>query len=374
MTITEARKQFPHTWTDMIYMNHAAISPLSFRVRDAVGKYLEKRSLSDIECFPSAPKMSFEGKKLIAERLGTTPDRIAYVMNTSDGLNIFASGLDWKQGDRVLLYRYEYPTNVYPFLIRKHDGVEVDHYDATDHRITVDVIKEHLTPRTKVLSLSMVQFSTGYHADIEAIGKLCKERNIIFSLDAIQAFPHMPFDIEKWNVDFISVGGHKWLMSPEGIGFIYVSKTAQELISQSWMGAASVRNPFDYFNFDVERMRPDASRYENGTLNYPGIAALKASLELQQECGFDEVHNHTLFLTSRFAELFSKRGVKIVSPQGTGETSGIIAVEIENAEEIFKKLRAKDIHVAVRRGFLRMSPFFYNTEEEVKKVINIVFD
>lgn len=374
MTITEARKQFPHTWTDMIYMNHAAISPLSFRVREAAGKYLEKRSLSDIECFPWAPKMAFETKKLIAARLGTTPDRISYAMNTADGLNVLASGLDWKQGDRVLLYRYEYPTNVYPFLIRKRDGVEVDLYDVADHRITVDVIKEHLTPQTKVLSLSMVQFSTGYLADIEAIGKLCKERDIIFSLDAIQAFPHMPFDVEKWNVDFISVGGHKWLMSPEGIGFIYVSKRAQERISQSWMGSTSVKNPFNHFEFDIDRIRDDASRYENGTLNYPGIAALKASLEFQREFGFDEVHKHTLFLTSRFADLFSQRGVKIVSPQGSGETSGIIAVEMENADEIFKKLLAKDIHVAVRRGFLRISPFFYNTEEEVKKVINTVFD
>lgn len=374
MTITEARKQFPHTWTDMIYMNHAAISPISFRVREAAGKYLEKRSLTDIECFPWAHKMAVDGKKLIADRLGTTPDRIAYVMNTADGLNILASGLDWKQGDRVLLYRYEYPTNVYPFLIRKRDGVEVDLYDAANHRITVDVIKEHLTPETKLISLSMVQFSTGYHADIEAIGKLCKERNIIFSLDAIQAFPHMHFDVEKWNVDFVSVGGHKWLMSPEGIGFIYVNKKTQELISQSWMGSTSVKNPFNHFEFDIDRIRDDAGRYENGILNYSGIAALKASLEFQQEVGFDEVHNHTLFLTSRCADLFNQRGVKIVSPQGTGETSGIIAVEIENADEIFKKLQAKNIHVAVRRGFLRMSPFFYNTEEEVKKVINTVFD
>jgi cysteine desulfurase/selenocysteine lyase len=374
MTITEARKQFPHTWTDMIYMNHAAISPISFRVREAAAKYLERRSLSDIESFPWALKMAFEGKKLIAERLGTTPDRIAYVMNTADGLNVLASGLDWKQGDRVLLYRYEYPTNVYPFLIRKRDGVEVDLYDVADHRITVDVIKEHLRPETKLLSLSMVQFSTGYLADIEAIGKLCKERDIIFSIDAIQAFPHMHFDVEKWNVDFISVGGHKWLMSPEGIGFIYVNKRTQELISQSWMGSTSVKDPFNHFEFDMDRIRDDASRYENGTMNYAGIAALKASLEFQQEFGFDEVHKHTLYLTSRFADLYSQRGVKIVSPQGRGETSSIIAVEIENADELFKKLRAKDIHVAVRRGFLRMSPFFYNTEEEVKKVINTVFD
>jgi cysteine desulfurase / selenocysteine lyase len=220
----------------------------------------------------------------------------------------------------------------------------------------------------------MVQFSTGYQADIEAIGKLCKERGIIFSLDAIQAFPYMSFDIEKWNVDFISVGGHKWLMTPEGVGFIYVSEHMQDLIRQSWMGSTSVKNPFDHFNYDIERVRPDASRYENGTLNYPGIVALKASLEFQQEFGFDEVQKQTLFLTSRLAELFSARGANVISPQGKNETSGIIAVEIENADEVWKKLTAKDIHVAVRRGFLRMSPYFYNTEEEVKKVVDAVFE
>jgi cysteine desulfurase / selenocysteine lyase len=374
MTIGEARKQFPHTWTDKIYFNHGAISPIPFCVREAVGKYLEKRSLSDIECFPWAPKMAFETKKLIASRLGTSPTRIAYVLNTADGLNVLASGLVWEKGDRILLYKYEYPTNVYPFLIRKRDGVEIDLYDAPDHRITADVIKEHLTPDTKLLSLSMVQFSTGYQADIEAIGKLCKERGIIFSLDAIQAFPYMSFDIEKWNVDFISVGGHKWLMTPEGVGFIYVSEHMQDLIRQSWMGSTSVKNPFDHFNYDIERVRPDASRYENGTLNYPGIVALKASLEFQQEFGFDEVQKQTLFLTSRLAELFSARGANVISPQGKNETSGIIAVEIENADEVWKKLTAKDIHVAVRRGFLRMSPYFYNTEEEVKKVVDAVFE
>lgn len=374
MNLSQARKQFPHTWTDMIYMNHAAISPMSFRVREAAGKYLEKRSLTDIECFPWAAKMAVETKKLIASRLATTPDRIAFVMNTADGLNVLASGIDWQPDDRVLLYSYEYPTNVYPFLLRKRQGAYIDFFDVPDHRITVDRIQEHLTPKTKVLSLSMVQFSTGYHADISAIGQLCRERDILFSLDAIQAFPYMKIDAEGWNVDFISVGGHKWLMSPEGIGFIYVSKRAQERISQSWMGSTSVKNPFNHFEFDLERLRDDASRYENGTLNYQGIASLKATLEFQGEFGYDEAHNHTLFLTSRLAELFSQRGINVISPQGSTELSGITAVEIENADEVLKKLTAKNIHVALRRGFLRISPYFYNTEEEVKKVVTTVFD
>jgi selenocysteine lyase/cysteine desulfurase len=374
MTVSEARKQFPHTWTDKIYLDHAAISPISFRVREAVGKYLEQRSLERIESYPWAPKMAHQTKGMIAERLGTSADRIAFVMNTADGLNVLASGLKWNRGDRILLYRYEYPTNVYPFLVRTHEGVEIDYYDAPDHRITADVIAKHLKPETKLLSLSAVQFSTGYTADLEAIGQLCKERGVIFCVDAIQAFPYMPLEVEKWGVDFLSCGAHKWIMAGEGTGFIYVSHRAQELIHQSWMGSTSVEHPFRHFDFELDRIRPDASRYENGTLNYPGIVSVNASMKFFGEFGFGEIHKRTIELTSRAAELFSARGVNVVSPQGERERSGILCVEIENVHEVAKRLNESNIRVAARREFLRFSPYFYTTEEEVKKAVNAVFD
>ena len=190
MTVEDARRQFPHTWTDMIYLNHAAISPLTFRVRDAVDKYIERRALKGIESYPWANKIGFETKHMIADLLHTRSSHIAFTLNTAEGVSILASGIHWKAGDRILLYRYEYPANVYPYLNQRRHGVEIDFMEPEDWRITLDVIKKHVTPRTKLLALSFVQFLTGFRADVEAIGKFCKENNIIFAVDAIQGLPH----------------------------------------------------------------------------------------------------------------------------------------------------------------------------------------
>ena len=358
----------------MIYLNHAAISPTSFRVREAVNKYLERRSLKDIECYPWAPKLVNETKRLIADIIHTTSDRIAFTLNTAEGLNILADGLEWNQGDRILLYRYEYPSNVYPFLNQARKGVVIDFYDPKDHRITLDVIKEHVKPETKLVSLSSVQFSTGYRADLEAIGKFCKENNIVFSVDGIQSVPYRSLDVTKCKIDFLSVGSHKWMMGTEGVAFIYVSERVQKLIHQSAMGWTSVKDVFDHFNFDTNRLRDDAGRYENGTLNYFGIVGMNAALKFFAEFGFAEMEKNTLALSGIIIDMLEKRGVEVVTPKNETERAGIVSAYIDNAEEVVKKLLQKNIIVAFRAGRIRFAPYFYNTEEEVRKAVNAVFD
>jgi selenocysteine lyase/cysteine desulfurase len=373
MTAVDARRQFPHTWTDMIYMNHAAISPLCLAVRNAVDTYMERRSLEEIDNIPYGPRMAMQTRQLIADRLHTSADRIAFVMNTADGLNILAAGLDWKPTDRILLYRYEYPANVYPFLARTRQGVTIDFYDSDDQRITAELLEKYITPETRLLSLSAVQFSTGFRADLEIIGALCKKYGIIFSVDAIQAFPYLDIDVEKAQIDFLSCGGHKWALAPEGIGFIYVSKLLQDKIEQQWIGATSVRDPAKYFEYDLTRLRPQASRYENGTLNYPGIIGLKASLELFESIGYKEIEKQISYLTSRFTELMSQRGVRLVSSTDKYEQSAIIVLDIDEPDLRYQRLKQQNIITAVRRGFIRLSPYFYMTEEEIKKTVNILF-
>jgi len=375
MTIEEGRKQFPHTWTDMIYLNHAAISPLPFVVRDAVDKFMERRALKGIESYPWAQKIAMRTKELIADLIHSKPERIAFVLNTDDGINLLASGIEWKKGDRVLLYRYEYPANVYPYLNQKKlHGVEVDFMEPEDGRITVDVIKKHLTPETKLLSLSFVQFLTGYRSDLTAIGKLCKERNIIFAVDAIQGLPHSSINVEESQIDFLAAGSHKWLMGTDGTAFIYVSEKAQGLIRQSYMGAASVNDPFNFFDYNTDRIRNDASRYEGGTLNFPGITALNASLSFHKEFGFTEMEKRVLDHTAYLISRFKTQGVKVVTPEVASERAGIVSVEIEHPEEVLQRLLKKRIIVAVRGGKLRLSPHFYNTEDELRTAMNAIFE
>lgn len=368
MTVGEARRQFPHTWTDMVYLNHAAISPTSFRVREAVANYLERRSLKDIECFPWAPKMAEQTKQMLASRLGTTSDRLAFVLNTSDGLNILTEGIAWKESDRILIYRYEYPTNVYPFLNQSRKGVVIDYLEPIDGKITVEAIAAAIKPETKLLTLSHVQFLNGYRADLEAIGRFCKEKNIIFCVDAIQGFPYLMPDVEKAQIDFLSCGGHKWLMSPEGIAFIYVSTECQAHIAQAAMGWTSVKNAFNHFDFDLNRIRDDASRYENGTMNYAGICGMKASLEFFEEFGYDQMQKQTLGLADLLIDLCNTHGVEVTTPKN--EHGGIVTINIEDAEAKHKKLEEKNIIGALRGGKLRFAPYFYTTEEEVRKAIS----
>jgi cysteine desulfurase / selenocysteine lyase len=379
LNVDLARRQFPHTWTDIVYLNHAAVSPLSFRVRDAVDAYLTKRALKGIEPYPWAIKMLLETKDLIAQVLHTQADRIAMVLNTGDGLNILANGLPWKDGDRVLLNTLEFPANIYPFLNLEKRGVRIDYAEAHDGNITLKSIQDAITPETRLVSLSLVQYLTGGRTDVQAIGEFCKERGVVFAVDAIQSLPHCAMDVERSHVDFLSCGSHKWLMAPEGTGFIYVSESMQERLTQSNLGWTSVSDAFNFQDLDPNRLRTDAGRYEGGMLNYPGVAGLKASLQFFFEFGLHEMERQTLSLSSYLIDRLGSRGVEVITPKQEASRSAIVSFRMDDAEAVHKRLMDKQIILSLRAGrdgipYLRAAPHFYNTEEEMRKLFIALFD
>jgi cysteine desulfurase/selenocysteine lyase len=367
MTHEEARKQFPHTWSDMVYLNHAAVSPMSFRVRDAVDKYLTRRALKGIEPYPWAQKMALETKQMLGTLLHADPHQIAFVLNTSDGINVLASGLDWKAGDRVLLNGLEFPSNKYPFLNLQRRGVIIDIVAPKDYKITPEQIRAAIRPETKLVSISFVQFLTGARSDLHAIGAICKAHDILFCVDAIQGIPHSAIDVEAANIDFLASGSHKWLMAPEGTGFIYVGKRAQERIHQGNLGWTSVVDPFDFVPHQ-ERLRPDAGRYENGTLNFIGIAGLHAALEFVFEFGIQEMERQVLDLSGYLIDRLSSRGLNVLTPKDEHEHSGIVTFEMENPDDVYERLKSKNIIISTREGKLRAAPHFYCNEEDVRKL------
>jgi len=373
MTVEQARREFPHTWSNMVYLNHAAVAPLSFRVRDAVNRYMTRRALKGIEPYPWAVRMVNETRALLAQMLHARADQIAFVMNTSDGLNIIAQGLDWLPGDRVLLNDLEFPTNLYPFLNLKHRGVEADIIKSTDGRITPAQIEAAITPRTKLLSISHVQYRTGFKADLAAIGTICRKHNILFVVDAIQALPHTPIDVERDNIDFLASGGHKWMMSGEGAAFVYVSDRALAAIEQPFVGWTSVEDPFDPTPH-IDRLRHGAARFENGTLNFPGIAALNASLKFFNEFDLDKMERHVLNLSGYLIERFERHGVETITTSEESERAGIVSFKFPNAEQTFERLEKQNIIISFRSGFLRASPHFYNTQDELKKLVVALLD
>ncbi len=382
MTIDQARREFPHTMTDMVYLNHAAVAPLSFRVRDAVDKYQTRRALKGIEPYPWIMKTVQETRELLGQMLHARPDQMAFVMNTSDGLNIIAQGLDWEPGDRVLINDLEFPANAYPFLNLRQRGVEVDIIKTKNGKVTKDEIAEHLKERTKLVSLSHVQFATGAKADLTAIGKLCRERDILFAVDAIQSLPHCEIDVERDKIDFLSSGSHKWMMADTGAAFIYAGDKilpplakgrAGERFHQASLGWTSIDNPFD-FTLRPEELRTGAARFENGTLNFAGITALNASLKFFFEFGLKEIESSVLDLSGYLIDRLQQRGVEVITPTPEREHAGIVSFHFPDVEKVFERLHKQNIIISLRQGRLRVSPHFYNTEEEVKKLMVGLFE
>jgi selenocysteine lyase/cysteine desulfurase len=368
MTKDQARREFPHTMSDMIYMNHAAVAPLSFRVRDAVDRYQTRRALKGIEPYPWIMKTVQETRELLAQMIHARADQMAFVMNTSDGLNIIAQGLDWKPGDRVLLNDLEFPANAYPFLNLRMQGVGIDIIPTKHFKVTPQDIADHLTARTKLVALSHVQFATGAKADLTSIGKLCRDRNILFAVDTIQSLPHCSIDVERDNIDFLSNGSHKWMMSGEGAGFIYAGNRAIERIHQASLGWTSIDNPFD-FTLRPDELRSGAARFENGTLNFAGITALNASLKFFFEYGLKGIERNVLDLSGYLINRLEQRGVEVITPKDEREHAGIISFNFPEAEKVFERLHKQNIIISLRQGRLRVSPHYYNTEEEIKKLM-----
>jgi len=368
VTVEQARKEFPHTMGDLVYLNHAAVAPLSFRVRDAVDRYQTRRALKGIEPYPWILRTVQETRERLATLLHARADQVAFTLNTTDGLNIVAQGIEWEPGDHVLLNDLEFPANVYPFVNLRSKGVTVDRIAATDHKITPEQIARQITERTKLVSISHVQFGTGAKADLTAIGKLCRDRDILFVVDAIQSLPYSEIDVERDAIDFLACGGQKWMMSDTGIAFIYASDRALERIHPGYLGWSSIENPFD-FTIRPDELRTGAARFENGTLNFAGLTALHASLAFFFECGLKEIERAVLDLANDLIDRLERHGISVITPKHEREHAGIVSFEFPNAEAVFERLHKENIVISLRQGRLRASPHFYNTEEEIKKLI-----
>ncbi len=367
--IDEYRKLYPVVKSGTIYMNHAATGPLSTKVVAAVDKYLRERSETNIDNYAIFQPTLNETRSFAAKLLNTTPDRVAFFDNTTNAINLLAAGLDWKPGDRIILNDIEFPANVYPFLNLKRLGVEIDFVQNRDGKILIEDVEAMMTPRTRLLSISHVQFLTGYRADLNALGELCKRRGIVFAVDAIQSAGVVPIDVDSMKIDFLATGGQKWLMAPQGIAFAYVSSEMQERLKQAYLGWTSIKNFFGEFTRYRLDLDDTARRYENGTLNYIGITSLHESLGTLLEVGIERIEEHVLDLSDRLIGDLGSLGMKVYVEGERRARAGIISIKVPDADVYTSKLAKSKIEVAVRQGVIRVSPHFYNTEEEILTLV-----
>lgn len=367
--IAKARSYFPYLEKDIIYFNHASTGPLTTHVKKTIDRLLDDKNNGLIDNYNELLQITGETKQMLGNLLNTESSGIAFTENTSIGLNILAQGIKWEKDDRIILNDVEFPANVYPFLNLQKKGVEIDFVKSKSGVVTAEDIIEAIKPNTKLISVSYIQFLSGYRIDLEKLGQACKERGIIFSVDAIQGLGAINIDVEKSCVDFISCGTQKWLLGLQGMAFIYANEYLRGKMDTTFAGWLSVEDAWNLLDYDL-KLKRTANKFQPGTLNTLGIYALNASLKLFNEFGFENVEEQVLANSNYFIKQLIEIGFDPVL-KGYDEKylSGIVSVKEEGVDEIFDYLTSKNIIAAVREGYLRFAHHFYNTRKEIDKVV-----
>ena len=370
MEISEVRKLFPYLQEGIIYFNHASTGPLSNLVTERLNKLLIEKSHDKIDDYSSFLEVVDETKELLSVLINANPDRLAFVDNTSNGLNIIAQSIEWKKGDRILLNDIEFPANVYPFLNLKRLGVEVDFVKSENGIVTADDIINSVKNGTKMISVSFVQFLSGYKIDLEKVGNYCRSNNIVFCVDGIQGIGAANIDVQKSKIDFLSSGTQKWLMGLQGLAFIYITEELQRKIHPANLGWLSVNNAWNLLDYKLD-LKTSANVFQGGTLNSFGIYALNSSLRLFQEFGFNNVAENVSSNSIYFIDSLIKQGYQpILGNCDKQNIAGIVTYMPENPDQVFENLSKKNIICSLREGQIRFSPHFYNTKEEIDTVVD----
>jgi selenocysteine lyase/cysteine desulfurase len=365
------RSFFPVTQT-LAYLNHAGVAPISTRVAEALARYTMEATHKGAFDYARAYDAEIERVRgRAAELIGAGSDEIAFVKNTSEGLGIVAAGLDWQRGDRVVVCDLEYPSNVYAWWSLRPRGVETVMLRGRDGALPIESVEEALAhPRTRLLALSSVEFGSGARNDLATLGRLCRERGVLFCVDAIQSLGCFPLDVGQCHIDFLAADGHKWLLSVEGCGLFFCRRALLERLTPRVVGWRSVTHNLDFDRYHFE-LQPGAGRFEEGTPNTSGIFALGAAIDLLLELGVEAIGSRVLELGDRLCAALAGRGAVIASPRAPGQASGIVAFALpgEAPARTAARLRAAGVFVVERRGCVRASPHFYNSPEDLDRLI-----
>lgn len=351
----------------LVYLNHAAVAPLVRPAAEAM-QWLAQDCLEFGSLHYDRWLAAYQGLRVAAARLvGAEPAEIALVKNTSEGIATVAMGLDWRTGDRMVGFREEFPANYFPWKRLEEKGVAVTWLSVEDPLDRID----QACKGAKLLSISFVQFLSGYRAPIQKIGEICRRNNCIFLVDAIQGLGAFPVDAHTWGIDALAADGHKWMLGPEGCGILYINRALQDRVEPVEFGWTNVAQYADYSSRDMA-LRQDAGRYECGTLNTIGCFGLRAAIEFLLEVGPGEIAPVVQNLGDRIATGVVAKGYQVLGNRTPETGAGIVSFRKPgiDAGEIVRKLRAAGIVAAPRSGWIRTSPHFYISPDEIDRLLD----
>ena len=365
------RALFPIT-ERLIYLNHAAVSPLPSTTIAATEAQLRDVFENGSLHYRSWLSTKEKARQLLANLLGARPEQVAFVRNTSDALSTVANGLKWRPGDNIVTFRREFPSNIYPWLrIRDTLDVEVRMCEERNGRVALDQLLDLVDEHTRVIAISQVQFASGFRADLPRLAEAAKRRDALLVVDVIQALGVIPTNVEDEGIDIAAGAGHKWLLSPEGVGYLYMSDRARERVEPTLVGWISVQNPEDYDNFEQPWNRGTLA-WETGTGPASLFHGFKASLDLLAAIGTAAIASYLEQLTDYLCEQLEQTRYEVISSRAKGEKSQIVCIKHRHgltSMDLYRRLAEQRIITAPRGERLRIAPHFYNNHADIDRLI-----
>jgi selenocysteine lyase/cysteine desulfurase len=372
------REEFP--WAaagDNIYLNNASTGPLPARTVRITEHWAQLRANPHRISHDLQFDMLARSRELIANHIGAEAGEIALATNTSYGMNLAAFSLPLRAGDVVLSPDLEFPANVYPWMqLAEQRGVVYRRIPCNEGVLDRETLANALEDdRVRAVTVSWVQFASGARVDLTALGTLCRERGVYFVVDAIQGLGPLTLDLKTTQIDVLSSGAQKWLMSPWGSGFVYVRR---DLIDEmqphdvSWLAVKGADDFSKLTDYDLT-WRSNARRFEFLTLPFQDMAGMNASLELLQELGARAVSDHALGLADDICAWAADRDdVELVTPADSSRRAAIVSLRLRDSRAASERLALANVAHSLREGAIRLSPHFYNTREEIQRTLKIL--
>jgi selenocysteine lyase/cysteine desulfurase len=368
-------EEFP--WTaETTYLNNASIGPLPERTRRVLDDFTAQRTAPHRLSDRALHDMLAAARTSIARLLNAQVNEIALCPNTTMGLNVAAVSLPIKGGETVLVSDREFPSNVYPWLLLRERGVDVEMAPTTTQGWPdEDHLLERITdPRVRVLAISYVQFSNGFRADLARLSTACRDTDTYLVVDAIQGLGQCPLDVRSVPVDMLASGGQKWLLSPWGSGFLYVRRDLVPQLDPPIAGWMSFEGTDDFTRlteYDTT-FRQDARRFEIATLPFQDMLGMAESVGLLLEIGVDRIEDHLRAVRHPLLAAHVRGDIDVVSPTDGVHESAIVCVRTPNIAEAHSRLRRAGVVCVMREGAIRLSPHCYNTVDEIEKVVDVL--
>lgn len=367
----EVRALYPGT-ADVAYLDSAAVGLLSTRVLGAMTAVLTEHQQLGSAAGPKMRERVGHVRASVARLVGGRADQVAFTQNTSTGLATVTNGLDWRDGDNVVVPAGEFPSNFYPWWQLRRRGVQVREVAMTDGRARVDDVLAALDRRTRVLAVSAVQYSSGHRYDLGALGQACQASDVLLVVDGTQAVGAVTVDAELLGVDVLAVSAHKWMLGPRGIGFIHLSQRAMQRLVPSAVGWLSVENPFAFEHEPA--LAGDGRRFESGTENSAGIAGLGATVDLVHGLGRRRVEDRVLDRAAQLATLLEEAGMTVHQAAERDRRSGIVIASSPGPphQVLHDRLFSRGVRCSLRGSGLRFAAHYFTTDSDLHRAADIL--